>query len=65
MSEHPTDARPDSPDDAPDVAEGTDISADSLDVSDGAQGDTPATSDPDQHTDDATLGGTSGAGGAG
>ncbi len=51
----------------PDLGEGTDIDADDLDVTDGADGDPPATSDPDAHVDDATLGGTGGSssGGAG
>ena len=45
----------------------TDISAADLDVEDGAAGDTPATSDPDEFVEDADLGGTHGgsAGGAG
>jgi hypothetical protein len=70
MSEQPAD-RPDSdPDeqtDAPPVGAGTDVDAGDLDVQDGAGGDTPATSDPEQFVDDATLGGTGGesAGGAG
>ena len=51
--------------DAPKVTGGTDIDASDIDVSDGAGGDTPATSDPNQMTDDGDLGGTGGAGGAG
>lgn len=53
--------------DSPPVGDGTDIGADDLDVSDGAGDDTPATSDPDEMTDDGDLGGTGGpsAGGAG
>ncbi|HVM28945.1 MAG TPA: hypothetical protein VM433_14905 [Mycobacteriales bacterium] len=52
---------------AHDLGEGTDVGAAGLDVEDGAGGDVPATSDPDQFTDDSTLGGTHGenAGGAG
>ena len=62
MSEQSTE-----PDGAPGVGEGTDITAEDLDVSQGADGDTPATSDPDEYVDDATMGGTGGgsAGGAG
>ena len=46
---------------------GTDIDAADLDVSEGAGGDVPATSDPDEYVDDPDLGGTHGgsAGGAG
>jgi hypothetical protein len=49
------------------VGEGTDVDASNLDVEDGAAGDRPATSDPEQFTDDSDLGGTHGgnAGGAG
>ncbi len=53
------------PDDAPTTIEdGTDITADPADLD---SADTPATSDPDQMTDDGDLGGTGGegAGGAG
>ena len=48
------------------VGDATDISAESLDVDDTGH-DTPATNDPDEYVDDATLGGTHGgsAGGAG
>ncbi len=50
------------PQDSPQVFEGTDISVDpkDLDVQD-----TPATSDPEQLTDDGKLGGAGGQGGAG
>ena len=51
------------PDDTPPVAEGTDITAE-----DGAElddPDLPATSDPDELTDDGRLGGAGGSGGAG
>ena len=55
--------------DAPSITDGTDITAESLDVSDEAvsQTDTPATSDPDEYVDDGALGGTGGPspGGAG
>jgi hypothetical protein len=49
------------------LGEGTDVDTAGLDVEDGAEGDVPATSDPDQFVDDSTLGGTHGenAGGAG
>ena len=49
--------------DSGDLGEGTDISAGPLDDS----ADTPATSDPDEMTDDGSMGGTGGenAGGAG
>jgi hypothetical protein len=52
---------------APAMAAGTDIDAADLDVSQGAGGDRPASSDPAEHVDDATLGGVGGenAGGAG
>ena len=58
---------PEQQDSAPDIADGTDVDAAELDVEAGADGDTPATSDPDAYVDDATLGGTGGgsAGGAG
>ena len=54
------------PKDTPLVAEGTDISVDPAQVED-ADAPTPATSDPEQLTDDGALGGTGGpdAGGAG
>ncbi len=50
-----------------DLGAGTDISAAELDVEGGADGDVPATNDPDEFVDDSTLGGTHGenAGGAG
>ena len=55
--------------DAPDVGNGTDITAEGIDVSDEAvsKTDTPATSDPDEYVDDGALGGTGGPspGGAG
>ena len=49
----------------PNLADGTDIDAAELDVE--APAETPATSDPDEYVDDASLGGTGGenAGGAG
>ena len=49
--------------DSPELAQGTDVEPDSLDDS----ADTPASSDPDQMTDDGEMGGTGGenAGGAG
>ena len=49
--------------DSPDLEEGTDITAGPLDDS----ADTPASSDPDEMTDDGKMGGTGGenAGGAG
>lgn len=56
------------PDDAPTTIEdGTDISAEPDDLADLGSADTPATSDPDQMTDDGEMGGTGGenAGGAG
>jgi hypothetical protein len=58
---------PEQQDGGPEVADGTDIDAAELDVEDGADGDTPATSDPDAFVDDSTLGGTGGSssGGAG
>ena len=53
------------PEDVPPLGEGTDITAADLDPDDGA--DTPASSDPDEMTDDGLMGGTGGenAGGAG
>lgn len=56
-----------SQDTAPAAGSGTDVAAEDLDVENGADGDTPASSDPDAYVDDATLGGTGGgsAGGAG
>ena len=58
---------PEQQDAAPQVADGTDVDASELDVSKGAGGDVPATNDPEQFTEDSTLGGTHGenAGGAG
>jgi hypothetical protein len=52
-------------DDAPPLAAGTDIDGADLDVE--ADVETPATSDPDEFTEDSDLGGTHGpsAGGAG
>lgn len=54
-------------DSAPAQGTATDIDAADLDVGNGAGGDTPATSDPDEYADDSSLGGTHGgsAGGAG
>ncbi len=49
------------PDSAP-VLDGTDISADPADLE---VDDRPATTDPEQLTDDGALGGAGGAGGAG
>lgn len=53
--------------DVPDLGQGTDISAEDLDLSDAANQDPPATSDPEQLDDDGALGGTGGpsTGGAG
>lgn len=71
MSEHPEDSPATAdlgePAPAPAATSGTDIDAEQLDVASGADGDTPASSDPDAYVDDATLGGTGGgsAGGAG
>jgi hypothetical protein len=50
-----------------DLGQGTDVDAGGLAVDEGADGDVPATNDPEQFTDDSTLGGTHGenAGGAG
>ena len=48
------------PDTAP-VLDGTDVGADPADL----DADTPATSDPEQMTDDGELGGVGGQGGAG
>lgn len=52
---------------APAAASGTDVAAEDLDVEKGADGDPPASSDPDAYVGDATLGGTGGksSGGAG
>ena len=49
-------------DQPPQVLEGTDVSADPEDLE---VEDRPATSDPEQHTEQAELGGTAGQGGAG
>ena len=49
------------PDTAP-VLDGTDVSADPADLE---TEDTPATTDPEQMTDDEALGGVAGQGGAG
>ena len=52
---------PDQPNDTAPVLDGTDVSADPADL----ETEPPATSDPDQMTDDGDLGGTGGQGGAG
>jgi hypothetical protein len=49
------------PNDTAPVLDGTDVSADPADL----DADTPATSDPEQMTDDDDLGGVAGQGGAG
>ena len=51
------------PDDTPQVLDGTDITADPQDLEDTEH--KPATTDPEQLTDDGALGGAGGAGGAG
>jgi hypothetical protein len=50
------------PEDSPQVFEGTDISVDPSELE---TEDTPATSDPEELTDDGKLGGAGGQGGAG
>ena len=50
------------PEDNPPVLDGTDISADQVDLD---STDTPATSDPEELTDDGAMGGAGGQGGAG
>lgn len=50
------------PDDTPTVIDGTDISADEVDLE---NADTPATTDPEELTDDGAMGGAGGQGGAG
>jgi hypothetical protein len=53
------------PEDAPPIGESTDIDLDAAQVEAADDADTPATSDPDELTDDGALGGTGGPGGAG
>ena len=53
------------PDDTPPVLEGTDISADPQDLDTPPDAARPATTDPEQLTDDGALGGAGGQGGAG
>lgn len=50
------------PEDSPQVFEGTDISVEPSDLE---TDDKPATTDPEELTDDGALGGAGGAGGAG
>ena len=50
---------------SPPVGEGTDITVDPEQVEDVDASDTPATSDPEELTDDGALGGAGGTGGAG
>ena len=52
------------PDDTPQVLEGTDISADPNDL-EVPEEDKPATTDPEELTDDGHMGGAGGQGGAG
>ena len=53
------------PKDTPAVAEGTDIAVDPAEVAAADSTDTPATSDPEELTDEGALGGAGGPGGAG
>lgn len=53
------------PDASPPAPESTDIDLDPAEVEAADDADTPATSDPEQFTDDGALGGAGGPGGAG
>lgn len=53
------------PEASPPVGQSTDIDLDPAEVEAADDADTPATSDPDELTDDGALGGAGGPGGAG